>query len=137
MIEQLAARIASLPTGTVTLALDPPELGHVLARLTLRGRELHVRLMAETPEVAGLLADGAARLEALLSRPGEPARVEVPLAAAGDGQRHDQAGAADRDGSRGHGQQGGGQAAQRDPHPAHAAARLQHFHASTRLDVIT
>jgi len=93
----VAARLASLEgeRGSVTVRLDPPELGEVVLRFVRRGDRLHVHVRAERADVAALLGQESARIELACARQGTAVQVEV---AAGDarGQGDPSHGAAGR-----------------------------------------
>ncbi|RMG48360.1 MAG: flagellar hook-length control protein FliK [Acidobacteria bacterium] len=107
VVEQVAARLASLPAGrSVTLALDPPELGKVYVRFVQERGRLRVRLSAERGDVAAWLARDAHALEQALGRQPLPVRLEVALPggdAAGGGQEDRQGAPAERRSGRGGG----------------------------------
>lgn len=93
VVEQVTARIADLAPGrSVTIALDPQELGKVLLRFVRQGKEWRVRIVAERADAAAALARELPRLESALTRGPENLRVEVALE--GDGAAHGQGGGA-------------------------------------------
>ncbi len=100
LAEQVAARLATLEgeQGSVTVRLDPPELGEVILRFVRRGERLHVHVRAERPDVAALLGQESARIELACARQGTHVQVDV---AAGD--------------SRGQGDPSRGTAGRREP----------------------
>lgn len=89
VINQIAARLSALNTGgTVTVSLEPAELGKVLIRFIRKGEGWDVQLIPERPEIAGILAAELPRLEALLAKMHDPVRVDVSVG--GDGQNSGQ-----------------------------------------------
>ncbi|MDQ7088953.1 MAG: flagellar hook-length control protein FliK [Acidobacteriota bacterium] len=85
LVEQIAARIARLTPGqSVTVTLDPAELGKVAIRFVRRGKQWKVQLIAERSETAVLLTRDLQRLEPLVERNLPGTRVEV--ATGGDPQ---------------------------------------------------
>ena len=75
-------------TYTVTVALHPPELGHLQAVVSLDGNDLQVSLTAQTQTGHDALANAADALKDQLARGGvnvnvDPARSRVPVGRGG------------------------------------------------------
>ena len=56
--------------STISLRLDPPNLGSVKVDVTLRDGTLHARLVAEAPAVNNLLRERAHELQSILRKAG-------------------------------------------------------------------
>ncbi len=90
LVEQIAARIARLlPGQSVTITLDPVELGKVAIRFVRRGKRWKVQLVAERSDTAALLARDVQRLDSLVDRNLPGTRVEVSTGGHSQGQFHD------------------------------------------------
>lgn len=124
---QVAEKLAAAGHGaTVTIPLDPPELGRVMARFIRRGDLLRVELLADSSEVAGALNRDLARLTASLARDGQPVQVEVQVrtdAGASDARQQHAALAQDAASAGAHGERRGSRTghAPADDHRSRAA----------------
>lgn len=68
-VEEVLKEAARSRDGrTISVRLDPPSLGHVKIDVSLREGALHARVIAESPQVAALLRERSAELQALLRR---------------------------------------------------------------------
>ncbi len=78
LIAHVVQRLAGAPTnGTVTLRLDPPELGTLIVRFERRGGQLNVTMSAERDDVTRLLKQDLGQLQSSLSQAREPVQVQV------------------------------------------------------------
>jgi flagellar hook-length control protein FliK len=78
LIDQVVHRLLDAPAnGTVTLRLDPPELGTLLVRFQRRGSQLSVTMTAEREDVSRLLRQGLGQLQSSLSQLHEQVSVQV------------------------------------------------------------
>ena len=70
-VEEILKQVASSKDGkTISMRLDPPNLGTLKADITLRDGGLHTRLVAESQQVAQFLRERAFELQAILRRLG-------------------------------------------------------------------
>lgn len=136
LAEQIAARLATLsPGGTVTVTLEPAELGTVLVRFTRQGSNWKIQVIPERPEAAGILAPELPRLEALLARMHDPVKVDISLG--GEGRSGGQDAAETPDRSAGHSPKATGLPVGSAPATAKSAPLAETFLTPRRLDILT